>query len=160
MGPAGLNVISDFVQDGMTDIIPLLADMGPDARFMIPTLIGFLKSNDRTERFNAAKALFKLDRPIAVRLIVPVLAELMVDRKSFNESNPDALEFITLIEELGPHAAPLVHHLIAYAEDDHMTYGTWAVQILGRLGPAAHDAIPSLQRLSRAAPFGAWKNRR
>jgi HEAT repeat protein len=81
LGPPGVKVFDAYLRDSSTrhgfGMIMAVGEIGPGARCMIPTLIGFLKEDDLSTRLAAAQSLLRLDRPLAVRLIVPVLVDAL-----------------------------------------------------------------------------------
>ncbi len=148
-GIPGLRIYDDLVCSHANEAHLLSAELGMLGfrdNFMIPTYLGFLKSNLPEDRVEAARALLRLDRPLANRVIVPALIGLLQDRKKLRSGSTKEHEIFTVIAELGHTAKPVVPWLVAYLNDVEMTNRTDAIEILGLMGPSAREATPCLHR--------------
>jgi HEAT repeat protein len=149
MGDQGMRAYEDLVCRQSNEAQILLAAVGTVGnrdRFMIPTYLGFLKSNHLQDRTEAAKALLRLDPALATSTIIPTLVEGLRDKKRLRSESPNERDIFPLIAGLGPRARPLVPVLLAYLEDREMTERLDAAEILGLMGEAARDAVPCLRR--------------
>jgi HEAT repeat protein len=148
LGPSGLKVIDEGLRDGSIDyggMIEAASETGAGARALIPTFIGLLKDDSLHTRLEAAKALARLDRRLAARLIVPILIESLKNRPQLASEGPRENLIFPSIAALGAEARAVVPSLIAYLKDETMSQRTWAAEILGRMGTAAKDALPALR---------------
>jgi HEAT repeat protein len=149
MGDQGLRAYEDLVCRQSNQAQILLADVGTIRnrdRFMIPTYLGFLKSDLLQDRTEAAKALLRLNSAMASNAIIPTLVECLRDKKRLRSESPNERDIFPLIAELGPKAQPIVPSLIAYLEDREMPERLDATEILGLMGHAAREAVPCLRR--------------
>jgi HEAT repeat protein len=150
MGDPGLRAYEDLAckladQEGMlSDEFGVVSNRD---RFMIPTYLGFLKSDSLKNRTEAAKSLVRLNPDLASKTVFPTLIECLRDKKRLQSESPNESDIFPLLAELGPRARPVVPALITYVADENMTHRLDAVEILGRMGHAAHEAVPCLRRL-------------
>jgi HEAT repeat protein len=119
----------------------VLALFGPAAEPAADKLIVALNDESIFVRANVAAALLQM--PEHVDRVVPVLAEFLasdeVDLRRMAATNLAAVE----VEQ----ARPLMPQLIVALDDSDREVVYYAVQLIGRMGPAAAEALPKLRSL-------------
>jgi HEAT repeat protein len=118
--------------------VQTLARVQSEADQVVPLLMDALKDEDWTVRTASAGALGRIGAP--ARAAVPMLFELLG-----NETDEDAARAaLREIDDVGPEALPT---LIAALDSEDRTPRFYAQFFLGKLGPAAREALPALERL-------------
>lgn len=118
-----------------------LGRIGPDASDAIPALKEILQDGNPGARLAAARALAKID-PREARVFLPVLTEFQKDSQPrFHLSASVALWELKL-EADSP--VPALMELLKQPGEAYTT-----TELLGDLGPAARESIPSLEKVLR-----------
>jgi HEAT repeat protein len=114
--------------------------LDPQGAQAVPLLMRALKDHEGSVRKAATLALGNLGA--AAKPAVPLLFELLGDA----EDRDAARGALRQIDTVGPEAVPT---LIKALESDDRSRRFFAVFFLGKLGPAAKDALPALKRLQQ-----------
>jgi HEAT repeat protein len=121
------------------DSAQLLADLGPVAKFAIPTLHEMLKEEKSTLiRVKVAEALWKIEKP-AARDLLPTLLDGLKDKSEEVRANA-----ANVLGQMGAKAKPAVEALSKALGDKEFAVRAEAVMALGEIGPAARAAVPAL----------------
>lgn len=121
-----------------------LAQLGPLAKAAIPELVEMLKDSNQNTRLEAARLLSRLG-PAGAKAAGPVLIEQLMDSEPSQQ-----YQVFGLIQgfpdlDLGP----AIPGLIEMLKRPELNSRSWAVLILGQLGPAAKEALPALREIVR-----------
>jgi HEAT repeat protein len=117
----------------------LLCDLGPVAKFAVPTVKEQLKEEKVTLiKVKLVEALWKIDKPPA-RDLLPVLLEALQDK---DEAARAAAA--NVIGQFGANAKSAVGALSKALADKDLTVQAEAAMALGEIGPGAKAAVPAL----------------
>jgi HEAT repeat protein len=134
-----------------TFAISMLAQMGPEARQAIPTLRSLLVDENVSIRVSAGAALLHVENdPRVVPDFVRTMRLNDQMRKAFEQSARDhfsqqATELAEL-REFGGEFVPFLVNRMRIAKGAHLRK---VIDYLGKIGPAASDAIPDIVTASR-----------
>jgi HEAT repeat protein len=143
--------------------VEVLGRLGPRASAAIPALVAVAGDPKSAHRFKAIQALTRIDR--GHEAILPALIELAsvepaptATKATNSRMAEDKRAAIVTISRMGVRALPavqcLVRVLTAKSDENHDSWESGeklaAVRALGRIGPAAKDAVPFLIKAMRA----------
>lgn len=164
--PALIEGLSDFRSDVRNGVIKAMVEIGIPPREAIPPLIEALEDSNRIVRANAAFALGKIGP--SAKQAIPTLTKLLTDpdadvraaaSKAVGAIDPKATvaigplvrrlrgdwrEMKNAAESLSKMGEAAVPPLIEALHDRELKVRIAAAHILGEIGPAAKDAVPSL----------------
>ncbi len=142
IGPSAPECFAGLVAhlDRGVPVIRALARFGSEARKAESEFIARLSNDDAAIRWNAARALGKIQAgPAGVEALVRVLTD---KEASVREHAAEALG------DIGPPAATAVVPLVNALNDEYFKVRRDAARSLGKLGPAAKPAADALRKLS------------
>jgi hypothetical protein len=146
IGSDAILVLADGLRDSSAirreTAATLLAWFGAEAHEAAPALKHALSDPSEFVRANAATALVQMEEHAAD--VVPVLG-------AFLESDDPALRTMaaTNLAVIAPdRAAPILNQLIRALDDSEPGVVLAVVELLGRMGPSARDALPKLRALN------------
>lgn len=160
VGPAAVQFVPDLVRivkDAEEDrlrkrlAVEALGAIGPDAGDAVTDLLPLMNAGDKRERFTAYRAVVHIlaGSPSAVPYLMGMLEGQSWDLMASNDLNMRR-EIIEALGEIGPPAVAAVPYLVdmlvtakGYEEQ------VLACRTLGRIGPAAQEALPALERSLR-----------
>jgi HEAT repeat protein len=120
--------------------IHAIEKMGPAARRAAPTLRAYLGRDLSTTTVHAAEALWRVTG--SSKETLPILRKALADdptRVPTHEEERNRERAFETIHELGPEAAPLLPQILkVHCHDKYLA------ALLGRMGPAAREAVPVL----------------
>jgi HEAT repeat protein len=128
--------------------IERLGRLGRNAAVAVPALAAIARDVASIHRYGAVKALSRIDPQHET--ILPALIGLLNNPRPHPEDFDEEVEIITTLGLMGLKALPAVPSLVRVLEDknpekrDGGGPAERAARALGRIGPAARDAIPAL----------------
>jgi beta-lactamase regulating signal transducer with metallopeptidase domain/HEAT repeat protein len=136
------------LQDAETADTAMLAvkKVGEEAKPATAALLAFLRDKDTDTQLQTIRAL----AAIGARKESAVEAGRLLRGKN-EQARQEAFQFL---QSLGVDAKPAVPALIAVLKDPEDRYRSWTLTVLGNIGPAAKEAIPTLNELLRANNTG------
>jgi HEAT repeat protein len=138
IGTALINALKESSESNRFYIALALARTDPRTTQVAPELIKALRSGSEPERKSAVEALGAMGRPV-----VPSLAITLQDENLF--ARRGAVEALLAI---GADAYEAQQDLVGALRDQDASVREDAARTLGKLGPAAKDAVPPLVRLA------------
>ena len=147
--PAVVRIIEHDQPDIRSEAIKCFAAIEADKSRLVPVLITALNDADWTVRRAAAESLGAIGS--AAKAAVPVLFEML---KSEEDTNY-ARGALRAIDAAGPEAVPV---LMAGLESDDQRSRFYALFLLGKVGPAASEALPLLKKLMEETESGRMKD--
>jgi hypothetical protein len=160
VGPSAVQFVPDLVRimkDPQEDAlrkrlaVDALAAIGPGAGDALQDLVLMMKAKDKRERFAAYRAVVRIlaGSPSAVPYLLRILENELWDLMSSNDLNMRR-EIFEALGEIGPPAAPAVPYLVGVLGPDRgYEEQVLVCRTLGRIGPAAKDALPVLEKSSK-----------
>jgi len=161
-GVAALSAMLKDGEDFLGPVVAILGRLGPRASGAIPALIAVAGNPKSAYRFKAIQALIRIDG--GHEAILPALIELVSVEPALTEPKATRLrmseekrEVLVTMSRMGVRALPAVPCLmrVLAAQSDEKN-DSWesgeklaAVLALGRIGPAARDAVPLLIKAMR-----------
>jgi HEAT repeat protein len=155
LGADGVRVLGEFLQDRKPRSGCLVAgygQLGAEALPYVPALVEFLNDESASTRLGAAQSLLHLDYKTTARLVVPVVIDSLKHLKRLRSEGIDEHWIFPILYKLGPDGGPAVPALLAYLRGEDAPDLIWAAEILGYMGSAAQDALPTLRKLAET-PF-------
>ena len=143
--PYVIQALKDEDPDVRSGAVGALSRMGPSVKEVIPALIGALEDEDENVRLAAMKALAK--RGPSANEAVPVLTKFLQKEKESRLRVGVAMALL----EIEPSPRQVVPVLVAVLKDKKANGDVLsaAADTLGKLGPAAQEAVPALQEALR-----------
>ncbi|MEO1983288.1 MAG: HEAT repeat domain-containing protein, partial [Fuerstiella sp.] len=136
--PAVTNVLTHDQPSLRSAAIKCFAAISSEQSQSLTVLISALEDGDWTVRRAAAESLG--DIGAAARAAIPILFTMLQNEEDTNV----ARGAIRAIDAAGPEALPV---LLAGLKSDDLRTQYYAVFLLGKVGPAAADALPLLNKL-------------
>jgi len=124
----------------------LIGRLGKSATKALPDLDQALQDHDYGVRISAAKAIWRVSGNASAS--VPVLRRLLTVG-----GRGEQIEITGLLTDFGPDAAPVIPELMAALDNPDFLIRRNAARAIASIGPAAKDALPRLQALSKDDPF-------
>jgi HEAT repeat protein len=137
--------------------IERLGRLGAKAAAAVPALAAIARDATSIHRYAAVKGLSRIDRQHET--ILPALIGLLNDPRPRPEDFDEEVEIITTLGLMGLKALPAVPSLVRVLEDKNEAKrdgggpAERAARALGRIGPAARDAIPALLKAMRTEHY-------
>ena len=134
-------LISDLVDGGKVarrEAARSLALIGPEAKAAVPALARALDDDEVQVFFWSATALANLG-PAAHEATPELIKRLSRGGRRYRDQV--RLRVVTALTRIGPAAVP---QLIDALGDDSSSIRSGAANVLGNMGPAAHEAVPRL----------------
>jgi HEAT repeat protein len=131
-------------RESVRNALHVLGRLGPAAAPAIPQILGLLCHEDEDVRTSARQTLAELG-PVAVPYVERILAVWRAD------SCQDPNEYVDLFVALSAHTPAVVPALREFVRGPDNWRLTRVAEALGRLGPAAAEAVPDLLSLASRA---------
>lgn len=139
--PALIKTIDDLDADVGVASIVALSKFGAPAKDAVPALELAMKNKYYLVRVHAASALIKLEPKLAEDAVY-TLVRVMTDKQAFDD--PDRSSAIMELSNIKPVPVPSIPFLIQIIKNENYQLGGFAVEALGKMGPALKEVIPLL----------------
>ncbi len=145
--PTIVNLLVEDLKNEETrlEALDLLASFGASAEPAFPQLLEFAKSDNAELRMEAFQAMCQLESHAAES--VPVLASALKD-----ENRRVVIRAAQALARLSKHAGPAMPQILAGLERDLLVRNA-LLSLVEEMGPAAVDAMPLLEKLSKSDDY-------
>ena len=148
--PLVIKLATETSVKGRIKHMKALSTIGPDSVQAVPVLVLMLNDSNKKIRLRSVKTLGRMNHSVVKA--VPALIAVVKNRQ---EKKTVRIVFLNTLGSIGKDSDDVVPFLIQTLGDRNKRVRRKAIQVLGKLGPSAVDAVPVLKILSKIDPAAA-----